>query len=1246
MVQIQQVVAVLAGALLFGAPTAALAGPVASTPGFTGDTSKVKTAPAGVRPTVKLTDTLDVPKPHVAVDDAGTAYITWLLATDPTSTTPGGIGFCRLPRGASACTNPQSTRVLRPQKDYGPGDSPAYNQDAAAGAFPVIVGEQLAIFTTRDITTYVTPSGESTSTTIAFVSADAGDSFTGGAPVAGDVVMATRPLAFGPSTNPLIGLLGPSSNGAMADDAVVFNTIAAGAFAGQSFRIGTQDGGVNSSELPDALAPLPGGGIAAAYTSRERNTSGKPTATFVRRSPGSGLPDAGSFSPPQRVAVGAEQERTEARASLANSPRGLLAGGIGGAAKSLEGRPVVTPDDGGAPVALAADSGNDLLLANAGGRADGQVIASFVDTANPGNNGKVVQDTGLYVRRSTDGRSFTPAERLTTDSDVVHRTDIAAAPDGGGFAVFQQGRTSFADATVQVASFGPQARSALPGLPGTVPGEGSALGTVSRSCKEISVAAVTITTVAGCFLNGTGEDKGKSVSNGPVLYNGLRITPLDGGQIVLAIDKADKTLKLYTTGDATVVVPATEGGDVEIFKGQLKQAIGATEGKPILDLPAYPTVVRGFKVKNQLAPLAHKGGVKIPVELDLGPDLLHQSSHVDLIVTAPPRSGLRDVGVGGVSAGLSSDSLHVHVDELPVGGVIIRDLDFTWTREGNIWMGKGTVLLPPLGVGPKLDIDVKFSGDSFSANAAYRPPFPGIFLFAPAVFLHEIAAGFDVNGSRQPPIVIRGGVKIGAVPLVPGADGFPAFPGGPVDPIYALDLDAAPPDNGVTLTFGKVFEFKATGELKLLSLISVAQASFVFRSTGYAHFDATFGLGAKPYLFVGGGVSIGVSGNGFNAETMLQACGLGLCGGGDAIVSSRGIAVCLEDPVKNVQVSYDFGSDDFDADFGCNFTPLRVAVRRGTGRQAGAVVGGAIPVPAGAKALTLNLHTAGGEPAVDLIDPSGAPVPVDGKVVSYYPSPPTNSGVITVTNPTAGNWRVVARSGSPALTRVKASVPAPEPKVTARVSKPGKGGRRTLTYKLAGDPNATVAFTERTREGDQLLKGSGKSGTLTFTPNVQTAGKHEIRAQIAGASGLPSMVKSVASFTQPAPPRPRAPKRVRVTRVGSALRVTVTPAGSGKTPFLVVARHGEGGGTTALIPANKTSVKIAGPARSLDAPGSTRITVQALSAAGRRGPPKTVNVSARGLQRKASRRRPSRGTLGGGQNCTPTHCPSSGIRPN
>jgi hypothetical protein len=1114
-------------------------------------------ASAAMPASTALTSTLDDPRPHVAVDDGGTAYVTWNAGpVGPGG--EGGIGFCRLPRGATACANPPESRLIVPSKTYGEGDDPSYNQDAGTGAYPVVLGDQLFVLSTRGPTTYATPAGDSTATTIAFASTNAGDSWSGGLPVAGDLRLTTRPVAFGSDDNPLIGLLGGSSG-----DAVAFAAVAGGLYTPGAFRLGQTAPGIDGSEAPDALTALPGGGVAAAYAT----LNGSLTAGgAVRRDASSAVPtSAAAFTAPASFPGSPDQ----GRATLAYGPGGLLLGTIGGAAKKLNQRAVVTPLDGGAPIALTDSTTVDLQLVTGGAVAGGPVVASYQLAGDP------AAKNGLYVRRAANGKTFTAAQRLTPGSRGVHGDDLAAAPDGGGFAVFQ---TDSSSGEVRVVPFGPQGATGRPGLPGSTPGAGAAGSPagVTKDCDRIAVGALQVTTAdgVGCFVPGTGANKGRSISNGAVLFNGLRITPLSG-QVILEVDSADQTLKLQTTGPVKVEIPSAVAGDTLLFQGALPtQTLTAKEGQPFLDLPAHPVTIKGFRVASRLAPLAAAGGARIPVDLDLGPQFLGLTAHADLIVSP--------------TEGLVLDSLHLHQDTLPLGPVVVRDLDVTWTREGNLWTGGAKIDIPG---GAQLTVDASFDSTSFTANASYEMTPPGVSLFAPPplVWWHEIHAGVAVNRNGKP-LVVEGGVKIGAFFVAPH--------------VYGLDVDGT-----VALTFADPFVIRVGGTLEILSTLQIADSWIQADSNGFVRGHTALDLGIKDVASLGLSADLAMGPPGFEFDGQANACvGIKLvsyCVDAAAHGSNKGVAGCTPEILgRRYTLAYQWGKGvSRYKSKTCFFAPVSIGLLR----SAPDAQARAVEAPAGAESLSINVATADGVPAVDVLGPNGAPVDLGAATVSADGSAVTHTLAIDIDAPAPGRYEVVARPGSPGLTAVTAGVPAAAPKLTARVGRPRRG-TRTITYAVTRNPDVTVSFSERTRLGTVPLAGTpGRKGTVRFRPAAAASGKHVVVAQLLDADGIPVTSQTVGTFDQPAPPAMRAPRRVKVTHLGGRLKVTVQRAGA-RTPLLVTARYGAGGVTSAIIPAGKASAIIAGPAKGPKRIRPTVVGVQAVNAAGRRSAARRVRV--------------------------------------
>lgn len=1122
--------------VLLAAPAPALAGRTATSPGFDGPTKRIRTtAPATPAPAPPLTLAENGDHPHAVVDGAGTAYVTW---TAPGAGPGGedGIGFCRIPRAATACDNPPATRLLIPQKPYGPGDGPSANLELSRGALPVILGQQLAIISTRYPTRYAVPGDESDTTTILYVSDDGGTSFTGGSPTATGLVADGEAVAFGSEGAPRIGVLVGERN-----SGVDFQAIAPGSFTTGVARLAD---GIDGAETQ--LTPLPDGGLAAVF--------GTGPGTFgVRRLPaGAANPnDAGGWSPTESFR-GYDP-------SIAAGPGGALY--VTSREYSDVGTYRVQRVGGGSVGALHPRTLASAVIQGGGGA----LTAAYLD---PGGTRDAVRGhVGLSVRRSAagDGR-FGAEERITTTADV-HELSFQAAPDGGGFAAW---RSSTAGAgPIRGHFLGRRGRSTLPGLPTTAPGAGSDVP-VSSSCRTRRFGKVTLTVESGCFLGGKRDGRSVAVAEGPLTLNGLRITPLGTTQLVF--DPSDR--ELYTAGNGSVRVEIpSSSGPIVLWQGGLRQKLGSGSGQRLLnfDGAAYRVTVKGLPVVGAIEPLIDGDGVRIPLALAL-PTVLGDVTGQATLRVSP-------------DSGLDLQSLDLRAPSIVVPPIEISDLRLSWRADGDRWQGGATVALPG---GASLTTEVVVAGRKLvSVRASYFPTFPGIAVY-PQVFLHRVDAGVGFG-----PLRISGGAGVGAFPLVPPSHGGQSG-------TYLVDLNGS-----LTAVFGDPFVLRATGDLSILSKLDVANALFEFSTAGYARFEGRLGAfeATRPWAYLGVKTSLYVGTAGIQGKAAGEACGLGKCVTlAEIVASQKGMGGCGKIPLPTWDppfvelatgsVTYEWGDVLPEFDSGCDLSNVTIA----GARQAGAPR--RFAVPAGAKRVTVNLRADGGVPAVDLVDPAGRTIApeADGDRIATGASEPTRSRVIVIGDPAAGSWQVVARAGSPAVTRVRASVPARAPKLRASVSR-ARSGSRTIRYRLDAVPDETVSFVERTTKGAIPLRGGGRRGAIRFRPNPLVPGRHLIEAQIS-QGGIVKHTRVVGRFVQPRL-RVGTPRQVRVRRRGSRLEVRFRSGGAGLR-HVVLVRYGDGARTATVLPAGRTVARLRAPRRTAR-PRRTTVTVRAISPAGRYG---------------------------------------------
>jgi len=1128
-------------ALLLGlaGPHAAEARRVATTPGFDGPTRRL--APkASARPLPRrLTLATGGARPHVVVDDAGTAYVTWRVDGGG----PGGedaIGFCRLPRAATGCDNPAQTRLLVPQKTYGTGDGPAANKEVGDGPFPVIVGDQLVILTTRSPTTYALPDGAGTSekTTVPFVSLDGGTTFSAGGPAASGMAIDAQPVAFGTPASPRIATLSSLNEGG-----AFVQAIQPGAFTRGRVDLGAPGGPGEEGQL----AALPDGGVAVLVATG-------PGAFAVRRFDGQGDPNDAARWTTAGTFRGHDP-------SLAAGPGGRLF--VASRPSSDVGVYAVTEVGGGARGTVQPTSAPFARLL---GR-DGQLSALVLDRGDARD--APAGRKGLYLRRGTGG-SLGDEQRLTRTSDGIDRPRFDAAPDGGGFAVWTP-QLSQTSGTVEGLFFGELARNSGTGLPTTTPGSGGPL--TAADCNRREFGKVKARVETGCFLNGQRAGRTVAIAEGPLRVNGIRFVPAKGTQLV--VDPHDAELYTAGNGTARVEIPVAGSSPIVLWDGGLRQKLQTGKDGRLFnfDVKQFPVKVKGLPIVGALEPRIDGDGSKIPLSLKLPTPFGDATGEATLRID--PRSGLR------------LDSLSLGADEIVVPPVTIEDLRLRWTADGDRWEGGATIGLPG---GASIGFEVVVAnGKLVAIRASYRPTFPGIGV-SPNVFLHRIDAGFGLE-----PVSIGGGAGVGFQPLAPptsvGESG-----------TYLLDLNgtlsATFGDPFVLRAHGDLrilsvlevasadFEFSTLGYARIAAVVGAFQQT-----------KPWLYLGAKIAIYAG---ELGVQGEAAGTGCALGAC----VPIARVVASTKGLGGCGSLPFPSVKppfvtrktgsATYAWGDALPEFHQGCDLTRITIA----GARQAGG--GARFAVPAGAEAATIDVRGADGAPTVDLIDPSGRVIrpEADGDLIATAVPQGVPLRIVSLEDPASGTWQVVPRAGSSAPTRVSATVPARAPKVTAKVSAPRRG-TRTIRYRLDAVPDETVRFVERTSRGAVVLAREGRAGTIRFRPNALVAGRHVIEAQVL-QDGFVKHAKAVGAFTQPRL-RVGRPRRVSVVRRGSRLRIRFRPAGSG-VRHAVAVRYGDGARETTVLRAGRSSLVVRAPRRVVR-PRRTTVVVRAITAAGRYGKP-------------------------------------------
>jgi hypothetical protein len=559
------VVPTLALALLAGLPAEALArkSPLRDTDvtsrGYKGIKRVPRTGPAPAPPAISL----GAGKlPDVLVDAAGTSHVVW------TEEVPAGGSdvphYCRIPRGANACDNPNGTPFPPINVPFSADfDGPKIAQ----------LGDGLVVLSHRYPAVVPHPDGQDRDrTTYMWTSADGGQTFTGPA------IVGTSQI------NGDIAVVGDRI-------AVISDTVTGGTTA-QLLSGGVFD--------PTPILLGPGD---AAYDGTIADDRGVPIAAFrdlnnvltVRRFAGAGdVRDPGTWSAATLPGV---------QPSLATGPAGAWLQ----YRSALLGPWAVQPLQDAAPtgraVQVSPDDGNTddgELLQDASGRLRSMYVTSETLPER------------LVARTMEAGGGFGGAA-LVAQADDLSRLRASMTADGGGISVFERSQGGVRD--IAASAFGTLSPTLQPGA-GSRAGTGIPGG--EAGCQLVKFGVVQARPRAGaCFLPSIDPAyRGAMVSEGEIDLNGLAIIPSAGGKII--IDPRRRTID--STGDVRVVLRGGGLPELTIMRGRLHLKLDgdkALSGRSLLNLPANGLDLGGFPIGGSIDVRLTADGVRIPLSLTL-----------------------------------------------------------------------------------------------------------------------------------------------------------------------------------------------------------------------------------------------------------------------------------------------------------------------------------------------------------------------------------------------------------------------------------------------------------------------------------------------------------------------------------------------------------------------------------------------------------------------------------------------------
>jgi YD repeat-containing protein len=641
----------------------------------------------------------------------------------------------------------------------------------------------------------------------------------------------------------------------------------------------------------------------------------------------------------------------------------------------------------------------------------------------------------------------------------------------------------------------------------------------------------------------------------PVSVNGISIVPHVGKRVEILV-RDGKVRRVQ--GEGVVTVPA-RGVTAKLVDGAFSW--GAAGDRLTGFAPDARAELNGLRITGvpQQPRLVGPGSADVWFHVALPKSLGGASSDAPILART---------GAAGASG--AGDALEFEVSNASLGIIELKQLRVAYDGE-DLWEISAAVLLPPpIPYTVSAEAGIR-DGDFHHAGAGIDFGTPGIGPLGP-VFIQRISFRVEVNPKQSECVPHIGVVHSDDLPAQQaleeaiGVDipdvtydyGKPDFAlcgeigltGGPsILGAAALRLDAG---LGFVTFPDRPAELRAHGQLYVVE-IPLAKANFMLATDGYVRASARFHFGWDDVAHIEGFLAYEMLAPKFNAHGRVKACAdfVDWCASADALISSRGVAVCLRIDLGLADWSPGFGylwGDPFpDLYFtGCDVGEYREHINRkvsaagATARSAGFEQ--AVDLPAGLPGAVIAVEGRDAPPQVTLVGPDGERVtaprglePLERKPYLVLKDPRRNVTQFAVGSPARGRWKVVVEEGSSPVVSVKSANGLDRPDVRAAIG--GRGHRRSLAYRVDARPGQKVTFVERGPSGGTIIgTATAAAGRLRFRPGAGSAERRDIVA-IVEQDGHVRDELSVARYRAPGPERPGRVRGLAARRHGASLHL-------------------------------------------------------------------------------------------------------------
>lgn len=691
-----------------------------------------------------------------------------------------------------------------------------------------------------------------------------------------------------------------------------------------------------------------------------------------------------------------------------------------------------------------------------------------------------------------------------------------------------------------------------------------------------------------------------------VRVNGLDLIP--DGRTAITLDPAAN--RLSTVGGSGIVdvvlhAPPEFGGDLDLGSSRLDwRPRPDASAYPLPDFPLPTDSLLGFALDGTASAQLVPNASAVTVHLQL-------PSEFEL-----PGGGTitSDVTIGADNAdGARLDGLDVEVADLFLGALEVRDFGVSYQRDGDLWQGHGSLVLPsgtaisaeppaPYGFGLR-DGGLAYAG----ARADFEPGVP----LVGGLTLNSIGAAVSTH-----PTYFRGDVGLRWLELVHVDGSLQLVFASPDEPLHLSTSYGA----GVTTTTALL----VSGDLSLhtpLGDADIAHGYINWFAPSYVEFGGDIAYDFFPHFDIVG-VDAGFHANAdlstgkFDIEGGAHVCVIDhtLCGGGDFVLSSHGAGGCLRTFLGDYGGDYEYDGSWHVMFFSCDASAAREVVGYPTATDAAAHIGPGertVRIGPGLTAAIIGVKGRGGAPYVTLTGPHGESVAtpdprgaINDRRWVVARSPTAEETFFVIGHPTPGIWRLTPMSGSVPITGVEQGSRLPAPSVRASVS--GHARAFALHYLIRAISGQTVQFAEQGRHEYRVLGvARGASGTLRFAPGIGPAGRRRITAKVFSYGHL-RQVLAVATYRAPGPPVPPMPRGVRVRRAGSTLLISWSRT-PGASRFAVAVALRDGRHLGYVLVRGRRTVRIT----RFTGSDTAVVRVMALAADNHAGPRVTIRLGSR-----------------------------------